>query len=111
MADRTITLETLNGRGTLWHGAKAVVENATYNVVVTQRLHDTSSMSGASEVPGLKSVRGRISAEGHELFALMATAGSPELELELQDGRRWPCFLQSIDGTLAPRGGITDAPV
>jgi hypothetical protein len=41
----------------------------------------------------------------HDLFNLI---GEP-IELELRDGRRWLCFVQSTDGTLVNRGGFKDS--
>jgi hypothetical protein len=66
----------------------------------------TASIDGTrGEVKGLQHIVGSITLPGHGL--LHAELSGPDLELVLQDGRRWLCLLQSTDGTLVNRGGFS----
>jgi hypothetical protein len=98
--DRYVTLEEFSGTGTVWFGGKAVISEVRYAIRITQRMIEARTMGGTSEIPGLKSINGWI--QNDIPFALI---GEP-IELELEDGRRWQCFIQSSDGNLVNRGGL-----
>ncbi len=63
-------------------------------------------------------VRGRKAARSNEVASPYSGRGQllsdfpvrligKDIELELSDGRRWPCFIQGGDGTLEGRGSPT----
>jgi hypothetical protein len=61
---------------------------------------EARTMGGTSEIPGLKSINGWL--VGKVPFALVGES----IELELEDGRRWECFIQSSNGNLVNRGDL-----
>jgi hypothetical protein len=98
--DRHVTLEEFSGRGKIWNGGVVALANVLYSIRVSQRMIEARTMGGSSEIPGLKSIQGWI--RGNVPFNLIGES----IELELEDGRRWECFIQSSNGNLVNRGGI-----
>ena len=98
--DRTVTLEELSGTGRVHAKGEVALEGVDYEVVISQRMKDTSTLSGHSEVAGLDSIGGRIASPVPDNLI-----GEP-IELEFEDGRCWQCFIQSSSGNLVNRAGI-----
>jgi hypothetical protein len=88
--DRYLPREELSGSGRLLRYGEVVAEGVDYEITVSRE----------SDVPGVNSIEGRISPP----FPLQLI-GEP-IELELKDGRRWRCIIQSDSGSLVNRGGI-----
>jgi hypothetical protein len=86
--------ETRSGRGTLWSGGEAVLEDVPYSVTITTR--DS----------GMRHIDGSIDGEFGVLTALVMEDPPPKLVLELDDGRRWECYLSSNSGRLVNRGEL-----
>lgn len=86
--------ETLSGSGTLWNGADAVLQNVPYSVTVTVR--DS----------GTRHIDGSIDGDFATLTTLIMQEPPPELILQLQDGRRWECYLTNNQGRLVNRGEL-----
>ena len=79
---RRETLETLEGKGRVYYSGKSV--EAHYQLKVTQ---DVGTQPGGGTYRGLKEGRGIL------IFDNLATAHSLPgvgVELEIEDGRRWP---------------------
>jgi len=104
--DRYVTVEEHSGTGNIRQDGQIVISDIDYVFRITQRMIDASTLSGRREVPGMKSIDGwlHVTPGNHELFTLV---GEP-IELELRDGRRWLCFIQSSDGTMVNRGGLKE---
>ena len=81
-----------SGRGMLLEQDDKPIAPVRYWLTVTESIPS-----------GLKDIRGR--AEGLP-FDQVAQLLGREITLELDDGRRWDCFVQSTSGNLAPRGGL-----
>jgi hypothetical protein len=90
----TMTPGQLTGNGFLWLDGARVSGPLRYTVRVEQR----GIMMAA---------RGHLIIEPHVAFAVIERQGpNSDLVLALEDGRRWPCTLQSTDGDLLGRGAI-----
>jgi hypothetical protein len=93
--------ETLEGEGLIWLNGEVVVRPAIYRIDRTQRIHISRTHGGGeSSIPGMSSLEGHLSSP----FPLSLLA--QPIELELADGRRWACFIQSTSGRMVNRGGI-----
>lgn len=86
--------ETLSGHGTLWNGSDAVMREVPYSVTITTR--DS----------GMRHIDGSIDGDFATLTALVMKEPLPELVLQLQDGRRWECYLTDNQGRLVNRGEL-----
>ena len=96
-------VERLSGTGDVQHEGGAVVGRRRYELVVTREILYAEDMAGHStRIEGLFSIEGSIAAEGFESYSLV---GKP-LILRLEDGRRFPFFLQHSNGTIAARGAL-----
>ena len=92
------SLESLTGRGKLFDGDRCL-GLVTYQVETSQKMLD----AGRGElIPGLGRIEGMITDGDVDLFDLV-TRNAP-VTLEMQDGRRWDCWVQSTNGTLVNRG-------
>lgn len=80
-------METLTGKGKLLQGEQEI--DIRYQIDVFQDWTDTSTRSGKSSVPGLKSIE--ITGEVSEFLDINAT-----YTLVLKDGRRCQVFVQSM---------------
>lgn len=89
----TDAVETFRGRGRIYHDGQLVLEDARYVVHVS-----TPREAGAA--PGVLRLEGVMMTDVP--FALLRQP----IELELEDGRRWMCRLQSTSGDLVDRGGF-----
>ena len=76
-----------------------VLEPARYTIQIFRKVILTQTMNaGESRIPGIPRMRGT-------LFAVIPySLMEGDIELELEDGRRWKCALTSTDGSLASRG-------
>lgn len=92
-------LETLEGEGRVWRDGEVVLEPARYTIQIFRKVILTQTMNaGESRIPGIPRMRGT-------LFAVIPySLMEGDIELELEDGRRWKCALTSTDGSLASRG-------
>jgi hypothetical protein len=102
MSDELV--EKLNGTGEVTKEAGGTLGPRRYRLTVWQEIHRVKTMgNNVSRVEGLKSITGSIElkddAEGFDLV------GQP-LVLQLEDGRRFPFFFSSSDGTIAARGQL-----
>ena len=86
--------ETLSGLGTLWNGAVTVLNNVPYSFTITTR--DS----------GMRHIDGSIDGDFMTLTTLIMAEPPPELILQLQDGRRWECYLTNNQGRLVNRGEL-----
>lgn len=86
--------ETLSGRGRIWDGEQAVLDDVPYSVTITTR--DS----------GMRHIDGSIDGDFETLTTLMMAEPPPKLVLELDDGRRWDCYLASNNGRLVNRGEL-----
>ena len=102
LIDGYVPLETLEGKGKIWKGGVLVRSGVGYSIRISQRMIEARTMGGSSEVPGLKSIDGWLT--GDVPFQLI---GEP-IELEIEDGRRWECFIKSSDGNLLNQGGFKE---
>jgi hypothetical protein len=89
-----MTSETHSGVGTLWNGDVAVLRSVPYSVTVTTR------------ESGLGRIDGNIDGESGALISLILEDPPPKLVLELEDGRRWECYLANSSGRLVNRGRL-----
>ncbi len=95
--------ETLTGIGRVWHNDKVALVSVGYRIELSQTVHVDQMMDGSTS---------RVGGIGHIEGMLLTTAtpynliGEP-IELELEDGRRWKCFIQSTRGNLMNSGGIS----
>lgn len=80
-------METLTGKGKLLQGEQEI--DIRYQIDVYQDRIDTSTRSGKSSAPGLKSLE--ITGEVSEFLDIGAT-----YTLVLKDGRRCQVFVQSM---------------
>jgi hypothetical protein len=76
------------------------MDSVSYAFMITQGWMEARSMSGSPEVKGM----GHI--EGNLLEPVPYRLIGEPIELVLQDGRRWHCFIQSTNGNLVNRGGL-----
>jgi hypothetical protein len=83
---------TLSGVGKLWAGGKAVAEGVRYRVAMSRKMP-----------ADLWRIEGQVDAPQQVLMQLMVDAPA-DLELELSDGQRWGCYLQSSNGRLLNSG-------
>jgi hypothetical protein len=87
--------ETLTGIGRLWSGDRIVLGAVPYRIDISREIR--------AGVPGLWRIEGQIDGTFDELTTLVID--SPDgLELELADGRRWGCVIQSNSGRLLNSG-------
>ena len=94
---------TESGTGRIRLNGETVLNPGEYVISHSHRMTPAPSMQNpGAQIRGLGSINGQISS----LFP-MSLIGKP-IELELEDGRRWTCFIQSSDGTLVNSGGISD---
>jgi len=89
--------ETLSGRGTLWDGSEAALRNVPYTVTITTR--DS----------GMRHIDGNIDGDFSALTSLVMKEPAAKLILELEDGRRWECYLTNNYGRLVNRGELKAA--
>ena len=91
---------TISGRGRIWHNGKLALEAAGYTI--TCRAGDGESGDSEHDPTETKS---------RPLFGQLSCTfpgwlqGCP-IDLELEDGRRWHCRLQTNDGAIVDCGGL-----
>lgn len=95
---------TESGVGRIWSKGEVVVEAVEYTISHSHTQLHYSTMTGAGSMRGTGAIDGQL----HGRFS-MKLIGEP-VELELEDGRRWKCFIQSSDGNLMNMGGISEPP-
>jgi hypothetical protein len=97
----SVVCDEFDGNGNVWRGDVCIMKTVPYRVVVSQDTHDIPSVRWTWVTrPRPRTVSGRI-------FASVSPAyvGSP-VELELEDGSRWPCIIQSEDGQVVTTRGM-----
>ena len=94
-------VETLKGVGRIWHNGKVAAEQTRYRIDISRTIHVTRTLDATTQrTPGLGTIEGNLLSEvPWELIG-------ESIELELQDGRRWKCGVQSARGDLVNMGGI-----
>jgi hypothetical protein len=97
---RRVILETLTGQGTVLLANKRVFEAIPYALEISRTMFEDGD---GKERPGLSRIAGSVDLRGHRVDSTLV--GEP-IELELEDGRRWQCFLRSNAGDLVNRGGL-----
>ena len=103
--DRVRHLETLTGHGRIWHNGEIVVSPVRYWIDCSQTVHELQSLGGPrTELPGLGQIEGRL------ISPVPFSLYGADIELELQDGRRWKCFIQGTNNRLVNRDGNGIAP-
>src|SRR5262245_4696610 len=83
--------ETLDGVGTLTRKGSVIADQVRYHVEVIQEFHDVDAHSSSGRIPGMRSAQGTIDPDKVQIYRLVGE----ELELVLEDGRVWPCIVQS----------------
>jgi hypothetical protein len=101
---RKRNVETLRGIGRILEDeqARVLVQAIGYVVIVQQEVVDSSPVAGADEKPGLLSARGYLVHDHFNPDVAGALIGK-DVDLELSDGRRWPCSIQDDEGALVGR--------
>jgi len=97
---RRVILETLKGHGAIFLGRKRIFDALPYTLEVSRTMFDDGD---GNERPGLSRIDGSVGLGGQHVDASLV--GEP-IELQLEDGRRWQCFLRADTGELANRGGL-----
>ncbi len=88
----TDAVESLRGRGRIFQDGQLMMEAARYVVHIS-----------TPREPGDIRLEGVLMSDAP--FSLLRQP----IELELEDGRRWACRLQSTSGDLVDRGGLLPA--
>ena len=102
---RKRNVETLRGTGRVLAAAdqaQVLVPEVGYVVIVQQEVVDTPPDAGTEAKPGALSARGYLIHDHFNPDVAHALIGKA-VELELSDGRRWPCSVQDEDGGLVGR--------
>ena len=101
MPDHSIVCDEFQGHGNVWRGDACTMKNVPYRVVITQLIQDIPTVRWTRVArPRPRTVSGRIFASVPPSYI-----DSP-VELELEDGSRWPCIVHSEEGDLVTRGMI-----
>jgi hypothetical protein len=98
--------ERLTGIGAIRGAGRVVIEAIGYVVHVEQAM----LAAGRGEVPGMFSAHGYLVFDQYANPIPFPLIGA-DVELELADGRVWPCIIQSSSGTLVGRGPISSSSV
>ncbi len=98
---RRRNVETLRGIGRFLkdNAADVLVKKVSYVVIVQQEVLDDPTATGAL------SARGYL-VHDHFNPDVVASLVGKHVDLELSDGRRWPCLVQDSDGSLLGRDGF-----
>jgi len=101
---RRRNVETLRGVGRILAAdrAQVLVPEVGYVVIVQQEVVDSSPAAGTEATPGALSARGYLIHDHFNPDVAQALIGKA-VELELRDGRRWPCVVQDDEGALVGR--------
>jgi hypothetical protein len=92
---------SLTGRGHVTRrSAQTALGAVQYQLQIWQDFIDASSLEGRAELPGLKSIEGRISGLGG-----LGLVGE-ELTLSLEDGSYFDFFFTDLTGRIAAQGGF-----
>ena len=100
---RRRNVETLRGVGRVLAAAdqaQVLVPEVGYVVIVQQEIVDSSPVADTETTPGVLSARGYLIHDHFNPDVARALIGKA-VELELSDGRRWPCLVQDDEGALA----------
>jgi hypothetical protein len=97
---QVVTIAHFSGTGRIFRNGELALHPVDYEITISQEMIRVRSHQGDDQLPGLKRLEGTIYAPVP--FSLV---GEP-IELELEDGRRWKCFIQSSRGNLVNMGGI-----
>lgn len=101
---RRRNVDTVRGTGRILADDKAEVLLAQvgYVIIVQEEVLD------APAGPGRRSARGYLVHDHFNPNVAAALVGKP-VELELSDGRRWPCMIDDAEGSLVERGAFKPA--
>ncbi|HYN07795.1 MAG TPA: hypothetical protein VES67_10425 [Vicinamibacterales bacterium] len=101
---RKRNVETLRGTGRVLEDdqARVLVQEVGYVVIIQQEIVDSSPVAGAEEKPGVLSARGYL-VHDHFNPDVAGLLIGKDVDLELSDGRRWPCSVQDDEGSLVGR--------
>lgn len=104
---RRRNVETLRGTGRVLEDdqAQVLVPEVGYVVIVQQEVVGASTVAGSPERPGLLSARGYLIHDHFNPGVADALIGKA-VDLEMSDGRRWPCVVQDGEGALVGRGAF-----
>jgi len=104
---RRRNVETLRGIGRVLGDdhAQVLVQEVGYVVIVQQEMVEGSIVAGPQESAGLLSARGYLVHDHFNPGVADALIGKA-VDLELSDGRRWPCYVQDSEGALVGRGAF-----
>jgi hypothetical protein len=86
------TLERLTGIGPVTHENGGLVREMRYHITTFREFID-------GDIPGLRSIQGKVELEGMEAFELIGES----LTLRLEDGRILDFFISNSDGRIANR--------
>ena len=99
-------LRTLVGAATGLNGSQGVAVDTVNNELVVANGNVPYSITITTRDSGMRHIDGSIDGDFMTLTTLMMTEPPPELILQLQDGRRWECFLTNNQGRLVNRGEL-----
>jgi hypothetical protein len=101
---RMRNVETLRGTGRVLEDnqARVLLPSVDYVVIVQQEVVESATGTGAPETAGPFSARGYLIHDHFNPAVVDALTGKA-VDLELSDGRRWPCLVQDNEGALLGR--------
>lgn len=101
---RKRNVETLRGTGRVLEDdqARVLVPSIGYVVIVQQEIVESATSTGAPDTAGPLSARGYLIHDHFNPDVVDALTGKA-VDLELSDGRRWPCLVQDHEGALLGR--------
>jgi hypothetical protein len=91
----------LDGTGNVWRDAEIIIRSVQYSVQKGREASEgPGHLRGPSTVYGPTMLRGRIFVSDGPSYVGI------DVELELENGDRWPCRIVTGDGELVSRGKI-----
>jgi hypothetical protein len=98
---RRRNVDTIRGTGRILADDRAdvLLAQVGYVIIVQEEVLDPPSG------PGRRSARGYLVHDHFNPDVAMALVGRP-VDLELSDGRRWPCLVDDAEGALEGRGAF-----
>jgi hypothetical protein len=102
----SVMCDEFDGNGNVWRGDACIMTNVPYRVIVSQEIQDVPS-AGTWPPRWTWLKRARPRTVSGRIFASVSPSyvGLP-VELELEDGSRWPCTVQSADGQVVTTRGM-----
>jgi hypothetical protein len=101
---RKRNVETLRGTGRVLEDdqPRVLIQSIGYVVIVQQEVVESAAGTDAPETAGAFSARGYLIHDHFNPDVVDALTGKA-VDLELSDGRRWPCLVQDTEGALLGR--------